>query len=142
MIMIVRHLAIFSVPSLLLCACTQASDQPQSIGDIDTNRQCFFSSRINGYNSAPNGPNGEKRLTVSTGPREKWLFEVIGPCVDLDFAMRIAFDLRGSSSICTGNRETLLVPSNIGSRGFDRCQARMLGKLLPQDEAATEANPS
>jgi hypothetical protein len=127
---------------VLLCACTQASDQPQSIGDDDTSRQCFFSSRINGYSSAPNGPNGEKRLTVSTGLREDWLFEVIGSCIDLDFTRRIAFDLRGSSNICTGNRETLLVPSNIGSRGFDRCQVRMLGKLLPQGESATGANAS
>ncbi len=133
-----QSIALFAAPALLLAACTQASQPPQDIAGVDTGRQCFFSSRISGYTSAPNGPNGEKRLIVRTGPREEWLFEVVGSCIDLNFANRIAFDLRGSTSLCTGNRETLLVPSNIASRGMDRCQVRMLGKLLPQGEATTE----
>ncbi len=130
-----RNLATLACPAILLAACAQVEDQPQTSASFDTGRQCFFSNTINGYADAPDGPNGEERLTVSTGPRNDWLFEVIGPCIELDFAHQIAFDLRTRSSICTGDRETLLVPSDIGSRGVERCDVRMLGKLVEEDDA-------
>lgn len=132
------NLILLAGSTIALAACAQVEGEPRTSAAIDTSRQCFFSNTINGYGEAPDGPNGEKRLTVSTGPKNDWLFEVIGPCIDLDFAHHIAFDLRTRTSICTGYRETLLVPSNIGARGVERCDVRMLGKLLEEDKAAEE----
>lgn len=112
-------------------ACTQTAEPPRSIAGVDTERQCFFTRSINGYGDAPDGPEGEQRLYIDTGANDRWLFEVSGTCRDLDFAHRIALDTRGLSSVCTGNTETLLVPSAIGSQP-DRCFVRLLGKVSDQ----------
>ncbi len=138
--MIASRIAALAGPLVLLAACTQADQEPRAMAGLDTSRQCFFTSSINGFNNAPDGPNREERLTVSTGPRDDWLFEVIGPCIELDFAEDIAFAPRTRPSLCTGDRETLLVPSTMSSRGFERCQVRLLGRLLPEeDDAAGES---
>lgn len=118
---------------IVTAGCAQTVEEPPSYAGVDSSRQCFFTDRINGYGTAPDGPDGEERLVVSTGPRDDWLFQVRGPCNELDFAHQIAFDTRGRSSICTGDIETLLVPSTI--RGdFDRCQVRLLGKVVEEAE--------
>lgn len=111
-----------------VASCAPIDKEPISYAGIDQSRQCFFISSINGYSDAPDGPNGEERLIVSTGPNDDWLFQVWGPCHELDFAEQIAFDPRTRSSICTGNTETLLVPTSISSQP-DRCQVRLLGKV-------------
>lgn len=120
-----------AVLGVAIAGCTPMDEEPMTYAGVDSSRQCFFTDRINGYGDAPDGPNGEERLIVSTGPNDDWLFEVRGACPDLDFAQQIAFDTRSRISICTGNTETLLVPSTI--RGdFDRCQVRLLGKVTDE----------
>lgn len=125
------YLRAVTVAALALgtAGCMQTSDEPEAQITFDTERQCFFTSSINGYGDAPDGPDGEDRLVVKTGVRNEWLFESFGPCPELDFAQAIAFAPRTSTSICTGQTETLLVPSAIRGE-FDRCQVRMLGKVI------------
>lgn len=116
--------------ALLAAGCTSgAPSEPEAQIAFDTSRQCFFTSSINGYGDAPDGPDGAERLVVSTGPRDDWLFEAIGPCHELDFAEQIALDTGPSTSVCTGHIETLLVPSTIPGN-VDRCQVRLLGKVI------------
>lgn len=116
--------------ALLLGACAATSaDQPETPLAFDTARQCFFTSQVNGYSEAPDGPNGEERLVVHTGPNDGWLFEAFGStCRDLDFAEGVAFDARTMPSLCTGTTETLLVPRAGG--GVERCSVRLLGKVI------------
>lgn len=117
----------------LLASCAQTGEEPPTYAGVDSSRQCFFTSQISGYGSAPDGPEGEERLVVSTGPSKDWLFQVRGPCPELDFSHQIGFDLRGRTTLCTGDIETLLVPSTIQGR-FDRCQVRLLGQVIEEDE--------
>lgn len=122
----------------LVAGCAPMAEEPRTYAGVDSSRQCFFTSTINGYSEAPDGPDGRERLIVSTGPNDDWLFEVWGACNDLDFAEQIAFDTNSRTNICTGNTETLLVPSSIRD-GVDRCQVRLLGKVT--DEALLGGPP-
>lgn len=113
--------------ALACAACTSAEGEPEPIAGLSTARQCFFTSQINGYGDAPGGGAGE-RLYVNTGPNDRWLFETFGPCTELDWAFRIALDTGSSSSLCTGDTATLLVPRSLSGRP-DRCTVRLLGKM-------------
>ena len=116
-----------------LAACTQTSGEPEPIAGVSSERQCFFVRSVNGYSEAPDGPNGEERLTVSTGPNSDWLLETFGPCLDLDWSFQIAIDTRfAGSNLCTGDTTTIVVPRT-ASGVPDRCMARVLGKLLPEE---------
>lgn len=117
--------------ALTLAACAAApASEPQAPLAFDTSRQCFFTSQVNGYSDAPDGPNGEERLVVHTGPHDGWLFEAFGnTCHDLDFAQGVAFDPRAMPSLCTGASETLLVPRASGGP-LERCPVRLLGKVI------------
>ncbi len=121
----------FTIVGVALAGCAPMEAEPMSYAGVDTSRQCFFTDSINGYGDAPDGPNGEERLIVSTGPSDDWLFEVRGACPDIDYAQQIAFDTNSRISICTGNTETLLVPTTLGN-GLDRCQVRLLGKVTDE----------
>lgn len=123
-----RALAVVGL-ALASAGCMPADAEPEAQVAFDTERQCFFLSNVNGYSDAPDSPEGRERLVVHTGPRDEWLFEAFGSCPELDFAQGIAFDPRASTSICTGQTETLLVPSAMSDR-FDRCQVRLLGKVI------------
>lgn len=113
-----------------LSGCARTAGEPLAAAPgLSTERQCFFARQINGYSEAPDGPNGENRLTVNTGARDRWLLETYGPCPDLDWSFRVAIDTRfEGSSLCTGDIATVLVPRGI-SGPPDRCTARVLGKL-------------
>lgn len=123
-----------SALALTLGACAATTtDEPEAPVAFDTTRQCFFTSQINGFSNAPDGPNGEERLVVHTGPNDSWLFEAFGnSCNDLDFAQGVAFDPRTMTSMCTGTTETLLVPRP-GGGPAERCSVRLLGKVIEQD---------
>ncbi len=99
------------------------------LANLDTQRACFQQREINGYANAPGGSGGSERIVVRAGVREEWLLETTGACPELDFSRAVAFDTRGATSICTGDLETLLVPSTI-SGGADRCPVRVLGRLI------------
>lgn len=116
--------------AVVLGACTQATDgQPQAQVAFDTARQCFFTSQINGYSDAPDGPDGEERLIIHTGPNDSWLFEAFGgSCRDLDFALGVGLDTGSRTSLCTGAMETLVVPRT--GTTPDRCPVRLLGKVI------------
>jgi hypothetical protein len=115
-----------------LASCAQTGGEPEPIAGVSTERQCFFVRQVNGYSEAPDGPNGEERLTVSTGPNDDWLLETFGACPDLDWSYNIAIDNRfAGSNLCTGETTTIIVPRT-ASGVPDRCMARVLGKLLEE----------
>lgn len=89
-------------------------------------KECFRLSEVSGFNQA-----GRDQITVSTGPRETWLFRTLGPCPDLDFGENIGFDQAGGGMICSGIDVDLIVPSSIGPR---RCPVAMIRKLAPGEK--------
>ena len=121
-----------STAVLALASCAQVEREPEAAVAFDTSRQCFFTNSINGYSDAPDGPNGEERLIIHTGPNDSWLFEAFGnSCNELDFATGVALDTGTRTSLCTGATETLIVPRPGGPP--DRCSVRLLGKVIEQE---------
>ncbi|GAA5048570.1 hypothetical protein GCM10023208_05880 [Erythrobacter westpacificensis] len=127
--------------AIAACACLAACapvEEPAADGydaalaNLDTSRACFFTREINGYSDAPSSSARNDRLYISTGVNERWLLETYGSCPDLDFANAVGLDVRGSISVCTGQTETLLVPSTIPGE-VDRCPVRVLGRVIEDD---------
>lgn len=119
-----------SIAALAISACAACAPveyDPEPIAGLSTERQCFFTREINGYSDAPDGERGD-RIYISTGPRERWLFETFGSCHELDWTNQVALDTRSLSNICTGDTATLIVPRSIGNQP-DRCSVRLLGKM-------------
>jgi hypothetical protein len=112
----------------LAVACVPVEREPVAVAGLSTDRHCFFTRTIDGYNDAPDGPMGD-RLYITTGPRDRWLFETYGICPQLDWSHQIALDTRSDISLCTGDTATLLVPRGPGSRP-ERCTVRLLGKVI------------
>ncbi len=118
----------------MLAGCAPYEEDPAySAASAEDGRDCFFLSQVNGFNDAPEGPNGEDRIYVSTGPSETYLFETFGACPDLNYSETIAFDQNGPGTICRGIDVDLIVPTSIGPR---RCPVSMIRKLTPEEEAA------
>lgn len=109
-----------------------ADEYDATLANVDTDRACFFTREINGYSNAPESPKGRDRLYISTGVSERWLLETWGSCPELDFSLAVGLDARGSTSICTGQMETLVVPSSIPDT-LDRCPVRVVGRVIEDD---------
>lgn len=91
-------------------------------------KQCFFLSQVDGYNTVK----GKRdRIRVSTGPRDRYEFEVFGPCPYLGDAETMGFDQAGSGTICSGLDVDLIVPTPTGPQ---RCPVRMIRKLAPDEK--------
>lgn len=122
--------AFAAIAAAAACASCAPVEEPEPIAGLSTERQCFFTRNINGYNEAPDGPRGD-RIYVSTGPNDQWLLETFGPCHELDWAQSIALDTRTMSNMCTGDTATLIVPRGL-DRTPDRCSVRLLGKMMEE----------
>lgn len=109
----------------------QADEATADLAEIDTSLSCFTQREIRSYSRAPDGPSRRERIYLDTGINEKFMLETIGPCPDLDFSLRIALDTRTAGSICTGDVETLVIPSAIPQE-FGQCPVRVLGRLIEE----------
>ena len=131
--MIARTIAIICTGAALgLSACApvagpEADEYDAALANLDTERSCFFTRQIEGYSNAPESSSRNERIYLDAGPNDRWLLETAGVCPDLDFSLRVALDVRGTGSVCTGDFETLLVPSRI-SGSVERCPVRVLGR--------------
>ena len=91
-------------------------------------RECFWSRNVTNFASVD-----QNRVNIRTGVREVFQLEFFGGCADISFANRIAFDTRGSSSVCDGLDVTLIVPSPIGPQ---RCPVRSIRRLSAEELAS------
>ena len=130
-----RLLAVAAVLAGAACAPVERGPE-EPIAGLSTERACFFTSQINGYSEAPDGPRGEERLYVRTGVNDRYLLETFGSCPELDWAMEIGIDNRMQTSLCTGDVTTVVVPRKPGG-GTDRCTARVLGRMIDDREGAS-----
>lgn len=118
---------VLPLATLASAACVQPeAAAPEPMANLSTERACFFSREIDGYSEVSDDPR-DNRIYVNTGVNERFLLETYGPCPDLNWSYRIGLDTRFSSSLCTGETVTLLVPRSTDGIP-DRCTARILGK--------------
>ncbi len=117
---------------LSACAPTDAAavdEYDAVLANLDTQRACFTTREIQGYSNAPESSSRAERIYLDTGMNERFLLETTGPCPELDFGLRLALDVRGTGSICTGDWENLLVPSSLRGE-VERCPVRVLGRVI------------
>ena len=115
------------LPALALAACTtsMAGDTTATTAATSaaaTGKSCFWPSQVNGFTRGP----ASNQIYVSTGASEKYLFETMGPCPDLNFSETLGFDQFGAGQICSGLDVTLIVPTATGPQ---RCPVRMIQKV-------------
>lgn len=122
--MILRTVAVVAA-AVLVASAAPAKEAPPA-GKAP--RECFQLASVSGYTHAKNN-----RVYISTGPRETYLFQTLGPCPDLDWAESIALDPATAGPICTGLDVDLIVPSTIGPH---RCPVSMIRKLAPGEKPA------
>lgn len=120
-----------------LAACVPVEDfeadtYDPTLANIDTSQACFFTRQVSGFSSASESPDRNQRVYLMTGANERWLLETWGSCPDRDFSLAVGLDVRGSTSVCTGQIETLLVPSSVSGQ-VDRCSLRVLGRVIEDD---------
>ncbi|MGB3797262.1 MAG: DUF6491 family protein [Alteraurantiacibacter sp.] len=130
-----KILAVTSITGALGIAACTPTDAPDvaeydaMLANLDTQRACFSTREIRGYSNAPAGSSRNERILIDAGRNESWLLETTGPCPELDYNMRLALDVRGTNSVCTGDWENLLVPSGIGG-DVGLCPVRILGRVI------------
>ena len=93
-------------------------------------KSCFFHSELNGF-SAPD----EHTLYVRVSVNDVYKMETFGPCIDLDWAMRVALvDRGGGGWICVGDpADVVYHQSGIGEQ---RCPVRVTAHLTPDEVKA------
>ena len=113
----------------VLSASAVAVGAPDSKGK-PAGRACFYHSEISGF-SAPD----EHTVYVRVSVNDVYRLETFGPCMDLDWAMRIAIvDRGGGGWICVGDpADVVYRQSGIGEQ---RCPVKVAAYLTPDDVKA------
>jgi len=115
-------------------AFTQAAwaDEPaKAAPKAATPRQCFYSSNMSSFKEA-----GDRAVYVRVGVKDLYRLDLFGTCHDLRWAQTIGVESRGSSWICSGITDAvLIVPSTLGP---ERCPVTGVTKLT---SAEIEALP-
>lgn len=104
-----------------------AAAQPQPVKPPA--RQCFFQQQVNGWKEV-----GDRQVNVRAGVRDVYVVALDAPCWNLRWAQAIGLEARGSSSVCTGDLVTVVVPDR--ATGPDRCVGRVTRRLTPEEVAA------
>ncbi len=127
--MIRQTLSALAVTVLMAgCAQTDADTTTQASAAPPEGKECFWLREVSGFNRA-----GRNQILVHTGPNERFLFETLGHCPNLNFSETLAFDQRGPGQICRGIDVNLVVGGNIGPR---RCPVKMIKKLTKEEAKA------
>jgi hypothetical protein len=114
--------------SLSLAGAGQAQPVNPKPAAAGAPRQCFYASSANGF-AAPD----EKTVNIRVGVKDVYQFEMLGPCMEIDWANSIALVSRGSNFICSGMDADIVSKSTMGPQ---RCPVRSVRKLTPDEIAA------
>jgi hypothetical protein len=129
--MIIRIAGAAAVLALAVSCASYAGapeQAPDSAAASASGRECFYLSQVNGYSHVKGS---RDRIRVSTGPNDRYEFEVFGPCPYLGDTEAMGFDQAGGGTICSGIDVDLIVPTPIGPQ---RCPVRMIRKLAPDEQ--------
>jgi hypothetical protein len=92
-------------------------------------RPCFLQRNLTSWKEA-----GDRQVYLKVGVNDIYELALDAPCWNLRWAERLGIENRGSSSVCTGDTVILVVPDR--AMGTDRCFARVLRRLTPEQAAA------
>jgi hypothetical protein len=114
---------------LALSASAVAAPDAKGAGK-PANKACFYHSELSGF-TAPD----EHTLYVRVSVNDVYRIETFGPCMDLDWAMRIAIvDRGGGGWICVGDpADVVYRQSGIGEQ---RCPVKVAAHLTPDEVKA------
>jgi hypothetical protein len=104
-----------------------AAAQPPAKAEKPT-RQCFLNSNVSGF-----AAQGNEAVNLRVGVRDYYRLDLMAPCFDVDWNMRIALVSRGSNFICAGADAEIISRSEMGPQ---RCMVRSIRKLTPVEVAA------
>jgi hypothetical protein len=91
--------------------------------------QCFLARQANGFTSRDN-----RAVDISVSANRHYRLTLFAPCLDVDFAHRVALRGRGGSSwICEGGDAEILVN---GPTGPQRCLVSDIRRLTPEEVSA------
>ncbi len=115
-----------------LAGCAEIAG-PDSSGSQAAQRaapRCFHASNARNFRSV-----NSTTVNLRVGRRDFYRIDLLGPCPDIDFSLRLGLQTRGSSQICTGTGlgTDIIVR---GSRGPQRCAIRRITALTPEEVAA------
>ncbi|MFL5296827.1 MAG: DUF6491 family protein [Phenylobacterium sp.] len=128
--MMFSKLALAAASLALIAADASAADKPSGPEGHGFDRnQCFYTRMADGF-AAPD----EHTLNVRVGVRDVYQFEMFGPCLDMDWAQRVALVSRSGSWICNGMDAEVI--SHATGLGRQRCMVRHMRKLTPEEIAA------
>lgn len=105
---------------------TRAEEPAKAAPKAPTPRQCFYSSNMSSFKEA-----GDQAVYVRVGVKDLYRLDLFGTCHDLRWAQTIGVEARGSSWICSGITDAvLIVPSTLGP---ERCPVTGVTKLTPAE---------
>lgn len=111
-----------------LSACAGGAPRPMASG---APHQCFYAQNINGFAAVD-----ERAVNIRVGVNDYYRLDLLGPCPDIDWAIEVVIQSRGTSWICSGLDAMVIAPSAIGPT---RCPVRTITKLTPPQVAALPA---
>lgn len=119
-----------ALAALGACAETGDAESSGSQAAARTAPRCFHASNARNFRSV-----NATTVHLRVGRRDFYRIDLLGPCPNLDFSLRLGLETRGSSQVCTGSG----LGTNIivrGPGGPQRCAIRQITALTPEEVAA------
>ncbi len=91
---------------------------------------CFYGREADSF-----AAQGEKAVNVKVGVSRYYRLDLFAPCLDIDFAQRIAMRSRGGDWICSGTSNDVEIFTR-SAAGPQRCLVTKITPLTPADVAA------
>lgn len=92
-------------------------------------RSCFFRQELNSWKEV-----GDRQVNLKVSVNDVYQVMLDAPCWNIRWTQRLGIEDRGSSSVCTGDLVTLIVPDQ--PTGPERCFGRVTRKYTPAEVAA------
>lgn len=124
-------LAAAGLGTALAAACSTAP-APSRAAMAGGPRQCFLASQVNGFH-----PVDAHTVHVHVGASDVYELDIVGFCPNVRWENRIGIRSTGGGSwVCRGLDAELLVPSQFGTSGVDRCLVRAVRQLTEEQARA------
>src|SRR6478735_3031603 len=122
--------AAIGLAALAGCAETGNPESSGSEAAARTAPRCFNASAARNFRSV-----NATTVHLRVGRRDFYRIDLLGPCPDINFSMRLGLRTSGSAQVCTGSGlgTSIVVP---GSRGPTRCPIRQITALTAEEVAA------
>jgi hypothetical protein len=118
-----------------LAGCAETTENANSAGSQGAARtapRCFRAADARNFRSV-----NATTVNLRVGRRDFYRIDLLGPCPDLNFSMRMGLQTSAGSQVCTGSGigTSIVVP---GTRGPTRCPVRQITALTPEEVAALQ----